>query len=225
MSLYWRTYPTTQNTDLPQKIMRPFWHPVAETLDDNNFTTILAHEKPKYIPYMMLFASLLIFYISVNGLIQFSESYPDIKQWNNENIYTLATYSLIAITAGLLVYLFSRVKQPRTVNLNRQQHTVKSSTRSLLPGSLNHSYDDMTGAIECYKSPFGKRKSWLVLKHKTEKHKIRLSYTYDNPQQLIGYWSFIVQYMKKNGPLPDVAALHHYPNKTDGVTGSPHITV
>lgn len=33
----------------------------------------------------------------------------------------------------------------------------------------------------------------------------------------LGYWSFLVQYMDKNVPLPNVPHLQHYPNRTPGL--------
>jgi hypothetical protein len=33
----------------------------------------------------------------------------------------------------------------------------------------------------------------------------------------LGYWSFLVQYMDKEGPLPDVPKLRDYPNRTSGL--------
>ena len=108
------------------------------------------------------------------------------------------------------------IKQ-RKIDFNRQLRTVHSSRTSLLPHYLHYDYDELVGAIECFKNPFGKRKSWLVLKNQTNNHKIRLCYTYGSPQILIGYWSFIVQFMKKDGPLPDVPELHQYPDKIEGV--------
>lgn len=224
MSLYWRKHQTTQNTDLPQTIMRPFWHPEAEKLDDEVFSTILSHERPKYIHYIVLCLSLPLFYFSINGFIQNKHLVLDINDWNNEDIYYFISHITMLMTAILLVYLFSKMIKQRHLIFNRKQHNVYSSNRSLIPHYYNHDYDHLLGAIECYKNWFGKRKSWLVLKHKDEHHKIRLYYTYKNPQELIGYWSFIVQYMKKSAPLPEVPALHQYPDKIEGVvTGSTYI--
>ncbi len=33
----------------------------------------------------------------------------------------------------------------------------------------------------------------------------------------LAYWSFLVQYINKNAPLPDVPALDEYPNRTQGL--------
>jgi hypothetical protein len=57
----------------------------------------------------------------------------------------------------------------------------------------------------------------LALIHKDRKQSVILIRTTANPQSLAGFWSFIVQYMKEEGPLPDVPALYQYPNRTPGV--------
>jgi hypothetical protein len=224
MSLYWRKHHTNQNTDLPQKIMRPFWHPEAEKLNDEIFSMILSHERPKFIQFIVLLLTIPLLYFSITGFLQASASINNINALSDQDIYLLLSNLTMLITAFLLYFLFSKIIKQRHLCFDRKQHNVLSAKKSILPKYLNHDYDDMLGAIECYKNLFGKRKSWLVLKHKTEKYKIRLYYTYDSPQELIGYWSFIVQYMKKNAPLPEVPALHQYPDKLEGVvTGSTYI--
>jgi len=217
MSLYWRKYKTNQNTDLPQKIMRPFWHVEAEKLNDKVFSTVLLHEKPKILQYVILFLTLPLFHFSVNGFLLFKKTLSDIRIWNNNDIYLFISFSAVLVIAFLLIFLFFKMTRQRILSFNREKHTICSAKGALLPHYLNHNYDELTGAIECYKNIFGKRKTWLVLKHQAEKYKIRLCYTYDSPQDLIGYWSFIVQYMKKDAPLPDVPALCQYPDRIKGV--------
>lgn len=220
MSLYWRKFKTSQNIELPEKIMRPFWHPVVDKLDDEVCSMGLSHERPLLIPYLILSLVTYVLFYSINGIIEFSELFPDYSKWHEDEIYTLLTFSITFIIAGILFYLALKMTTPRHLEFNRYLHSVHSPKNSLLPSYFDHDYDDLMGAIECYKNLFGKRKSWLVLKHKSEQHKIRLYYTYGSPQELVGYWSFIVQYMKKDAPLPAVPALYSYPNKIEGVASS-----
>ena len=217
MSLYWRKCKTNFNIDLPKKIMRPFWHPVAETLDDKIFSTVLHHQKPKYIPYLVLALALGLYTYSIVSALKFFKLNNEAIIWSDDKIYAVSSYALIAVMATFLLFIFSKMLHQRNVEFNRKEQKVLSFKNSLLPHHCDHDYNDLLGAIECYKNPIGKRKSYLVLKHATEKHKIILCYTYNNPQQLVGYWSFIAQYMKKDEPLPDVAALHDYPDKIEGV--------
>jgi len=217
MSLYWRKYKTNQNTNLPQKIMRPFWHPEAEELDDKVFSTILSHEKPKLIQYIILFLAIFLLYFSVNGLVLFKKPFSDITIWNDSEAILFTSLLTMMAISFLLFYLFFKVTRKKVLSFNRKKHNVQYAKGILLPSYTNTNYDALSGAIECYKNIFGKRKTWLVLNNQTEKYKIRLYHTYGSPQELIGYWSFIVQYMKEDAPLPDVPALYQYPDKIKGV--------
>jgi len=189
MSIYWRSHPDLPDVDLPQTIMRPFWHPETIRLDDKQFCIRLDKDRP-VLTAMMIGEK---FYIE------------------------------LAIAGGLLVaamlgfYLFYRVNQVRFICFRRDSHSIFYSRRGLIPKFQELGYEEFQGTIKNMKSLLGKRQSMLALVHKDRKQSVILTATTANPQSLAGFWSFIVQYMKVDGPLPDVPALHQYPNRTPGV--------
>lgn len=217
MALYWRTHPDLTNVDLPQTIMRPFWHPEALQLNDTCFCIPLNINQPRVFALLVLACSLGVLALAAFGTfdvyMQYAKSghidpvrYPDLG---------LAGGMVLAALAGL--YLFSRMSQPRHICFNRASHRITFSTCGLLPRTLERSYDEFQGMIMHQKNLLGKRRSILALQHRDQQQLIQLALTRDNPQILAGFWSFIVQYMKPGAPLPDVPALHEYPNKTPGV--------
>ena len=54
MSLYWRKQDKLPDTELPQVIMRPFWHPEPKSLDDRQFHVQLPDERPLVIATISL---------------------------------------------------------------------------------------------------------------------------------------------------------------------------
>ena len=62
MSIYWRKQPSQPDTDLPQTIMRPFWHPIEIALDDKKFCLELVEDKPRVMSLFVLVISLTLFF-------------------------------------------------------------------------------------------------------------------------------------------------------------------
>jgi hypothetical protein len=203
--------------DLPQTIMRPFWHPETIKLDDRQFCMRLDEDRPWLIAMLMLVMSFALLGLAS---IRFFEIF---NAYNQQQIYGEKFYVEVAIAGGLLVgsllgfYLFYRINQRRFICFRRETRSIFYSSRGLIPKYQERAYDEFQGTIKNLKSIFGKRKSMLALIHKDRKQSVILIRTTANPQSLAGFWSFIVQYMKEEGPLPDVPALYQYPNRTPGV--------
>ncbi len=217
MSIYWRINPDLGSVDMPQTLMRPFWHPVCTSLDDKQFCLTLPHEKPVIRASLFLFVSLLLLAVSSYALITLNQlnQLELLLAQPLANSYTQA--SLLILATPPLLYVFYRAQQARRLCFDRQNHLISYPQKGLFAHYHEYSYDDFQGRIEHLKSLLGKRKSRLVLVNNHNQHVICLVETLDNPQSLAGYWSFIVQYMKPDAPLPDVPALHDYPNTTPGV--------
>lgn len=217
MFIYWRRHPDLSPVDLPQTIMRPFWHPEAVQLDDNRFCIRLELDRPVIAAAIMLIVSVCI--ITVAGL-QFYETY---MAHTLNGIPKQRLYQELAVAGGLLVasmlgfYIFYRIHKARYICFKRDTHSIHFPRQGLIPSYVELDYDEFQGRIEHRKNLLGGRMSVLMLAHDDRKQSILLTSTRDNPQTLAGFWSFLVQYMKKDAPLPDVPALHEYPNKTPGV--------
>jgi hypothetical protein len=223
MTLLWRKHQELADIALPQKVMRQFWHPKANTLDDEQYCTNLPNELPLLVASIVLLAalsslSIAVYLASLNVHIIYAQI-----TWTNELIVMFtAIFSLIAISVVLLVY-FTRIIRARHMCINRKTRSTTVPGPTLIPTHYSDNYNNFQGMILHEKNLFGRRRARLVLQHLPSGQIISLYTTYDTPQTLAGYWSFIVQYMKPGAQLPDVPALHHYPNTTPGVR--PHPTI
>ena len=218
MSIYWRRQKNLPDTDLPQTIMRPFWHPTPDQLDDKLFCTTLHEERPLFtavitlcIGIVLIAASILSLYNTYQFLSQRS------FQIDDQSIYH-GVFSTALLLLGIsLVVLFTKMFSERVLCFDRSNHSLRYPQQGLIPQYHANNYENFTGKIIQLKNPFGMRVSRLILVNRETGHVINLYSTRETPQTLAGYWSFIVQYMKKDGPLPDVPLLHDYPNTTPGV--------
>lgn len=221
MPLFWRKNPDLKNVDLPQTIMQPFWHPDARQLDEHKFCALLPDAKPLLRLYGILILALAAITISSLALCEILNSADYqllLEQFLHQPLARQPhTIALVGVLAIPLLYVFIKAYPARVICFNRKQHTLKSPLNSLMPKFQEIDYNEFQGKIDHLKSLFGKRKTRLVLVHKTRQDIICLATTFSSPQSLTGYWSFIVQYMNPGAPLPDVPALHEYPDTTPGI--------
>lgn len=221
MSLFWRNNSDLKNVDLPQTIMQPFWHPDARQLDDHKFCSQLADEKPLlrlYTILMLACAALTVSAMAIYEILNSAQYNLLLEQFLSDPLtnqpHTNALTGLLAIP---LLYVFIKAYPPRAICFDRKEHSLLYPDNSLMPKYQIASYDDFQGKIIHLKNLFGKRKTCLILVHKTSHEAICLANSFGSPQSLTGYWSFIVQYMNRGAPLPDVPALHDYPDTTPGI--------
>ncbi|MCW8956168.1 MAG: hypothetical protein OQL09_04735 [Gammaproteobacteria bacterium] len=221
MSLFWRKNPDLKNVDLPQTIMQPFWHPDAQQLDDHKFCTQLPDAKPLIRLYAILTLALMALTISALAICEIMNSaqYNQLlEQFINKPLanqpHTIALTGLLAIP---LLYIFIKAYPARVICFDRKENRLYYPGNCLIPRIRIINYNDFQGKIYHLKSLFGKRKTRLILMHKTSHEIICLANTFSSPQALTGYWSFIEQYMNPGAPLPDVPAPHDYPDTTPGI--------
>lgn len=221
MSLFWRKNTDLKHVELPQTIMQPFWHPHPRQLDDQKFCTELPDAKPLIRLYTVLasaLASLAVSSLAIYEIMNSAQYHLLLEQFLNRPLANQPhSIALIGLLALPLLYIFIKAYPPRIICFDRQQHKLKLPLNRLMPKLQEINYDEFQGKVDHLKNLFGKRKTRLVLVHKTSHEVICLANTFGSPQSLTGYWSFIVQYMTPGAPLPDVPALHQYPDTTPGI--------
>lgn len=213
----WRKYPELADVILPQKIMRPFWHPKANTLDDKVYSSDLPYERP-----VLICGGILLCAIVCLGVA----AYVIWRQLHNTElrividdaliISILVTFLVLGL-GGYLIHLFIKAVPARHWQLDRQTHRVTMPTGKLIPGYFTDQYQGFQAKILHEINIFGSRRTRLVIEYQKTGQQICIFTTQDAPNVLVGYWSFIVQFMKPASPLPDVPALNHLPNTTQGV--------
>jgi hypothetical protein len=213
----WRKYPELADVLLPQKIMRPFWHPSANEIDDKVFSTDLPYERPLLICGGILVSAILCLAVAAFAIWRQWHSSEPRMEFDNELIIT----SLVALAGfglgGFLINLFIKAVPARHWELNRVSRQVTLPTKKLIPLYITDHYSEFQAKILHEINIFGKRRTRLVVEYPKSGLQICIFNTTDSPNVLVGYWSFIVQFMKPDAPLPDVPALNHYPNTTPGV--------
>ena len=213
----WRKYSELADVVLPQKIMRPFWHPRVNALDDKLFSTDLPFERPLFICSMFLFGAMLGLGLIAYGIWRYLQLHGTVIVLNNETILTLVMMSFLLALSGFLIHLFIKAVPARHWQLDRQTHHLTVPLPTLLPSYFTDHYEAFQGKILHEISIFGRRRTRLVTEYQKTGQQICIYSSSDPMDMLVGYWSFIVQYMKPNAPLPNVPALNHYPNTTPGV--------
>ena len=218
----WRKYSELADVLLPQKIMRPFWHPKANAIDDRVFSTDLPYERPLFICSSILIGAMLSLALVTFLIWRYWYTHGTVIELDNELIITLLIVIVGLVVVGFLINLFIKCVPARHWQLDRQTREVKVPLHTLVPGYFSDQYDQFQAKILHEINIFGRRRTRLVIESKKTGQQICIFCISDSTDVLVGYWSFIVQYMKVGSALPDVPALNHYPNTTPGVR--PQIT-
>ncbi|MDQ1363271.1 MAG: hypothetical protein QG652_1132 [Pseudomonadota bacterium] len=217
MFSFWREYPELADVILPQKIMRPFWHPKANTLDNHVFSTDLPYERPLLICSGILASALLCLALAAFVIWRHLHASEPKTGLDNELIITILLSGLALGAGGYFIHLFIRAVPVRHWQLDRQTHRITVPLPTLVPDYFSDQYDQFQAKILHEINILGRRRARLVIEHRQSGRQICIFVGSDANSRLVGYWSFIVQYMKPDAPLPDVPALNHFPNTTPGV--------
>lgn len=213
----WRKYPELAEVVLPQKIMRPFWHPKANAIDNKVYSTDLPYERPLLICSGILISAILCLAVAAFAIWRHMHTSEPRMEIDNELIITvLVTLAALGL-GGALINLFIKAVPARHWELNRESHKLTVPTKKLVPVYITDQYSEFQAKILHEINLFGKRRTRLVVEHPKSGLQICIFSTTDSANVLVGYWSFIVQFMKPDAPLPDVPSLNHYPNTTPGV--------
>jgi hypothetical protein len=213
----WRKYPELADVVLPQKIMRPFWHPRANEIDNRVFSTDLPYERPLLICGGILMTAILCLAVAAFAIWRHLHTSEPGTEIDDELIITILVTVMALGVGGFLINLFIKAVPARHWELDRQTHKITMPTNKLVPGYFTDQYSEFQAKILHEINIVGSRRTRLVIEYPKTGQQICIYTTTDAPGVLVGYWSFIVQFMKPDAPLPDVPTLNHYPNTTPGV--------
>jgi hypothetical protein len=113
---------------------------------------------------------------------------------------------------GLMHYLSRRLKPRRFVVFDRERGVYRE------PGGEEYPWSEVGARIGVGGSITGATNHMLFLTYK-EDPLYTVDATHSGIDMPLGIWSFLVQYMDKDAPLPDVPQLAQYPNRTSGLGG------
>jgi hypothetical protein len=193
---------------LPKQIMRPFSLPVAShSLDEKQLALVAEGDKRNWVNMLRGFA----YAFAAGGGATWAAFH-----FKEPIALSVAVIALVVSLA--LKHLENKLQPTRFIIFDRNKGTVSfplaltsGGGRATLP------WCEMAGRLSLGPTVAGETHHLLILVHiNTGQGPILDDWMFgiDHP---LGVWSFIVQYMNKDGPLPDVTDLHHCANTTPGL--------
>ena len=184
---------------LPKRILRPFSYYENVKLDDKQYVLVAGHDKKELLAVLIVIPGVLAF-----GSIVFLLA-TDFQ----ESVYFYALIFSILLAVSLKL-LSKRIKPKKFTVFDREKGMV-TIPRVFLPGPrLYAPWSEFTGRIILTSSSVGAARHELLLMHIPSSKGWFLDASILDVYGLLGYWSFLVQYMDKSQPLPDVADLSKY---------------
>jgi hypothetical protein len=136
--------------------------------------------------------------------------------------FQVPTALIVAILAGALSlafkYLENRIKPSRFIIFDREQSTVSFPLGWTSGGGrATFPWNEMVGRLSLGPTVAGESRHLLIMVHRLTGHGPILENSVLGIDRPLGVWSFLVQYMDKDGPLPNVPELAHCQNLTNGL--------
>lgn len=191
---------------LPKRLLRPFLLVEPISLDRERYVFVSGADGSNYVFVMMG-----IMYVVAGGAALGSV----ISKFREPVAIAMALIALIV--ALLLHYRFRTMKPRKFAVFNREAGTVQQPAGVFSKTVVEAPWDEWTGRLWVMSSTTGIPRHVLSLVHIPSYKLWELHTDVIDTDTLLGFWSFLVQYMDKEGPLPDVPELEAYPNRTKGL--------
>jgi hypothetical protein len=186
------------------RLLRPFYHEYPKRLDDKQYV----------VPSLSsLKGGLHFFYGSLNLLAGGSA----FLGWGAQGDLPQLFYaSGIALLVAIPSHIYGRsLKQDRFITYDRERGVVRLEYGWFRLKYREIPFWESEGYLVNSPNQMGLMRPTLHLQHPSKGSFVIVEGAeYDLP---LGYWSFLIQYMDKKKPLPDVPFLEKYPNKEPGL--------
>jgi len=192
-------------TILPKRWLRPYLYDYPTKIDDKQYVI----ESLSSLKYGLHFIYGSLYLISVGLSLEWAATRfrGGFEPW----------LILICLVIAIPTHKYGkRLKQDRFEIYNRQTGMIRWEY-----GWFKHKYREIPfweceGYLASGANHFGLMRHMLFLQHPRSRGGIMLveGADYDLP---LGFWSFLIQYMDKSKPLPDIPYLKDYPNKEPGL--------
>lgn len=182
---------------LPKRILRPFSYYENIQLDDKQYVLVAGHDKKEVLRVIFIAPVLYAIWALIIWLVE------------SETEYLIK--ALIALGIAAFMYLAGKKLKPKKFTVFDREKGMVTIPRVFLPGPrLYAPWSEFTGRIILTSSSVGAARHELLLMHIPSSKGWFLDASILDVYGLLGYWSFLVQYMDKSQPLPDVADLSKY---------------
>lgn len=124
----------------------------------------------------------------------------------------------IALIIGIAMhYVSTRIKHNQLTIFDREKGTVTFPKGLFSPGNYEGPWGDWSARLWIQSTSVGAAQHTLSIVHLPTQKMGMLTASITGVDIPLGFWSFLVQYMDKNAPLPNIAELENYSNRTDGL--------
>ena len=190
---------------LPKKVLRPFICRVPAKLNKNEYV-ILSNSDKSIILDRLSFPG---YGLGVLALIAWLVL--DLSDFSN--LYIAVGF----ISISFIMHVSSKLMKPgRYLIFNRKKSLISIPKGIFSNKRIEGPWDEWSARISSAASSVGMTRKNLLLVHIPSKTMLQIDTTPTTIDSLLGYWSFIVQYMS-GGPLPNVPELEGQINLTDGL--------
>ena len=194
--------------------MRPFGLVDYQNLDDKRFILVAANDRVSFVETFST-VSLIVFGI-VAVIVTMSFIFEKVSSWQELGIwgYTFIALSITTISLYILRFILKPNKFEIFDRENRIVTIPKPFSNRVW---ISAPWDEWQGRIRLGATSVGASNHHLMLTHLPTGHQWELTSSIAGVDWVLSYWSFLVQYMNKDQPLPNVGDLNEYGNTTDGL--------
>lgn len=199
---------------LPKRILRPFVVMANERLDGKQYVLIAANDKLEFIDVLkkLLFLATGVF-ILLYVYVQISE-----KKILPEEIIILNNIVITLIIVSIIIFIVNKVLRPSKFEIFDRENGIITIPRPFSKRVwISAPWEEWQGRIWLGASSVGVSNHHLMLTHIPSGRGWEMSSSTTGVDPLLSYWSFLVQYMDKTQPLPNVGELSNYEKTTEGL--------
>lgn len=195
---------------LPKRLLRPFVVPTYHRLDEKQLALVAEGDKRNWVNMLRGFS----YAFAAGGGATWAA-------FHFKEPISLSV-AIIALTLSFVFkYLENTIKPTRFIIFDREQGTVSFPLGWTSGGGrATFPWNEMVGRLSLGPTVAGESRHLLIMVHRLTGHGPILMKCIMGIDYPLGVWSFLVQYMDKDGPLPNVPELAHCPNLTDGLKES-----
>ncbi len=199
---------------LPKRLLRPFIYGEPVSIDDKQYVILGLGDRVGVVQGLMIFP----YVIALGGaIIAISWLSQKVTSWSDFDIPLPEITLLSLIIALIMHYASKRMKHNQFTVFDREKGIV-SFPKGLFSSEVTEGpWEAWSARLWIQSTSVGAPQHTLSLVHLPTGRKGMLTASITGIDTPLAYWSFLVQYINKNAPLPDVPALDEYPNRTQGL--------
>lgn len=201
-------------TPLPKRLLRPFTYYKSNDLDDKQYKIVVGHDKKEVFAVIWLLPAVVVF----GGLlVLIGVVYDGPDTWFDDNPYFLPIFIFSVILTIIIKFASKKMKPKKFTIFDRENGMITIPSVFLPRPRLYRPWEEFTGRVILTSSSVGAPRHELLLMHIPSSKGWFLDASILDVDSVLGFWSFLVQYMDTSKPLPDVPELTQYGEVSNGL--------